>query len=126
MKTQTLHWKAAEALRKAIQAQLKEFIDAIVVYGSVARGEATEDSDIDVLIIGSRIHQYEKTIAAIRTEIDIEYGTLTTLIYRTPAQITKDLERGSPFLHEVLREAEALYDNGTYRQLRSGLLPTIQ
>ena len=39
------------SLKEQLLAELKGEIRSIVLFGSVARGEATEDSDIDILII---------------------------------------------------------------------------
>jgi uncharacterized protein len=46
-KTQTV----LSLLRTKLEQQYQERLDRIVLFGSQARGEATEDSDIDVLIV---------------------------------------------------------------------------
>jgi uncharacterized protein len=46
-KTQTV----LSLLRKQLEQQYQERLDRVILFGSQARGEATEDSDIDVLIV---------------------------------------------------------------------------
>ena len=41
-----------EFVRRAVE-KYKDRIDEIILFGSVARGEAGEDSDIDILVIGN-------------------------------------------------------------------------
>lgn len=119
---QVLHEKAAKEFVEKVLASIGKDVDAIILYGSVARGESTENSDIDIMVISRNIHQYKKMLGAIRSDLDAEYGTMTTLVYRTFDQILDAVERGSPFLREVFREGKVLYDSGTYRQFSKGLL----
>jgi predicted nucleotidyltransferase len=42
---------AAEAYARLLQAALQDNLVAVVLFGSVARGEATADSDIDLLVV---------------------------------------------------------------------------
>ena len=49
--TQDLYEEVARKLSDRLIAELKGEIEAIVLYGSVARKEAHEESDIDILII---------------------------------------------------------------------------
>lgn len=52
MKTQTLSpWTAVEEFRRALRRVYRERLRALVLYGSLARGEWTPDSDIDVLVL---------------------------------------------------------------------------
>ncbi len=53
----------AAGLRKAL-APLADRIDVAVLYGSVARGEETAASDVDVLVIGSA--SFAEVVAALR------------------------------------------------------------
>ena len=51
MRIQRRYQKAVdEFIRRALE-KYKDRIDTIILFGSVARGEAREDSDIDILIV---------------------------------------------------------------------------
>jgi predicted nucleotidyltransferase len=43
-------WATDEFVRRALE-KYKDKIDSIILFGSVAREEAKEDSDIDVLVV---------------------------------------------------------------------------
>ncbi|CUX77667.1 nucleotidyltransferase family protein [Thermococcus chitonophagus] len=68
--------KKALALREFIKRVEDKFggsVESIVLFGSYARGDYSEDSDIDVLIVGD-VDFYE--IMEIVTDILLEYGEL--------------------------------------------------
>lgn len=106
---QTLYESVARELTDKVVSALGDEVDAVILYGSVARGEATPDSDIDILVIGKHIHDYEEKILDISYDLDLDFGTLTTVIYRTPQEIEKYISMGSTFLPKVLRHGEFLY-----------------
>lgn len=61
------------------------------MYGSVARREADEDSDIDILIVSQQKRAIYDQAARIRSEIDLKYETMTTLTYLAPKEIEDGL-----------------------------------
>lgn len=63
---------------------LKEDLVKIVLYGSCARGDYTEDSDIDIALImkSDRIEsqQYNGGLAAIATELAMKYFAVVNFV----------------------------------------------
>ena len=47
----TKHQKVIDALKEQLLAEFADEVHSIILFGSVARGEANADSDVDVLII---------------------------------------------------------------------------
>ncbi len=93
-----------DVLRKEMSLLLGDRLDAIILFGSRARGDAQAESDIDVLIVvrgefdyGDLIRRTSASIAALSLENDV-------VISR--AFVSKDqFERErSPFLLNVRRE----------------------
>ena len=41
------------ALREAVRGVVGSNVDAVILFGSVARGEATADSDVDLVVLAS-------------------------------------------------------------------------
>ena len=109
----------AERLAGELAQSLKGEVEAIVLYGSVAVGEASEDSDIDILVVTKdRSRNLYHKISSIRTRVDLDNGTLTTLIHMSRDEFELYLKSGSPFLEDVLRNGVALYDGGFFKRLR--------
>ncbi len=107
---------ATEFAEKAIDTAGDD-IETILLYGSVGRGGADEHSDIDLLIITKHPDRIREHLSFIRSKLDVEYGTLTTLTFRTPTNLRKGLENGSLFIKEVINEGKVLYDSGTLQKI---------
>jgi predicted nucleotidyltransferase len=116
--------KVAEIMAKKLVEELGDKLCVIILYGSVAKGLADEDSDIDLFIVtendGKQI--YDK-ISIIRTTIDLDYGTLTSIFHLTKSEFEKYMKFGFPLLKEILSEGIVLYGgnfiDGTRRSLVS-------
>jgi len=89
-----------EGLDKLYQKKLK----SIILYGSFARGDATEDSDIDVLVVleGKVIpgEEIDKMIDII-TQINLKHGALIS-VYPVSEEDYSTIN--SPLLMNVRRE----------------------
>lgn len=82
----------------------------VILFGSYARGEATEDSDLDLLVIKSRISRkglervtYRNALGSIGVGVDI-------LVY-SPRQIAEKASWCSSPIYWALREGKVLYDS---------------
>lgn len=82
--------------------------DKVILFGSAARNELKEDSDLDLLIIkketplygADRIRQLSRMIDR---DISVDF-----LIYR-PEEFDKRLQMGDPFIKLILKEGKVLY-----------------
>ncbi len=124
MDPQILNRKSLEEFKGRVARELAGSIEAIVVYGSVARGEATENSDIDLLIVSDEKEEIEDKVLEITYDIDLKNNTVTTRLYLTPEEMEREVRHGSPFIRDVLAQGVALYDNGTFRRLREEVFAT--
>ncbi|MCJ7577476.1 MAG: nucleotidyltransferase domain-containing protein, partial [candidate division Zixibacteria bacterium] len=63
------------SLRKIYGERLKE----VILYGSYARGDATEDSDIDIIVLLDEIRDFDAeldTLFEVIGQVDFKYDTL--------------------------------------------------
>ena len=115
--------KALTKFRDRVVEKLGDRINAIIVYGSVARGEAGEESDIDVLIVG-RDKEIRSRVSEISYEVDYEnsFETFIAPVYYTKEEIEHRIKVGSPFIYEVWKDGVVLYDDGTFKGIREKVL----
>jgi len=96
--------KALSELRSRLLGELA--IEEIILYGSVARGEADEESDIDLLIVTSealkRTARHEITDAVF--EVNLRYGTNFSTLVVDRASWESGLISALPIREAILRE----------------------
>lgn len=118
-KLQRKYERVTMAFRDNVLKKLSDRVQSIVVYGSLARGEATEDSDIDMLVV-SRDKELREKLSDISYEVDFEndFETFITPIHLTRDELEHRVNVGSPFILKILQEGVILYDDGTFQGIR--------
>lgn len=87
----------ADLLRKKYGAQ------RVILFGSAARGEATEHSDIDLLVIAPTTEKFYKRMGVVHQTVrELSWGLPLAPIVLTPEELKTRLERGDQFIEEVI------------------------
>lgn len=82
--------------------------DRIILFGSHARGDAGEDSDVDLLVIlPFRGRSVDQTV---RMHLELRPPFPVDLIVRTPQAIGRRLRMGDDFLRDILETGIVLYE----------------
>lgn len=80
----------------------------VVLFGSYARGDAGEDSDVDLLVImphaGKAVHQALEIRRSIRKSFPLD------LVVRAPEDVDERLACGDSFLSDALSTGRVLYE----------------
>ncbi len=93
------------SLRAAVVEVVGSDVDAVLLFGSIARGEATEASDVDLAVIAAagweaRIELEDVVRARLGNECDV-------LVF-TPAEFAEGAVAGEPVVADILRDGLAL------------------
>ena len=93
-----------------VRALAKEFApERVVLFGSYARGRATADSDVDLLVVMD--HGKRKNVEqAIAIDRRIASSFPLDLLVRRPAEIRRRLALNDIFLQDIFREGRVLYE----------------
>ncbi len=120
--------KAIESFAKRVVERLRDEILALVLYGSYVRGEYSKYSDVDVLVlIKSKDKKVKEIVYDIAYDIDLEYDILISLLFLTPEEVEMLIEKGSPFIENILLEGVILYDRDkTFEGIRERALKVEQ
>jgi len=80
----------------------------IILFGSYSYGMPRPESDVDLLVI------METPLKEIKQEIricqEIEYHFGLDLLVKTPATLANRLALGDPFLKEIVKKGQVLYE----------------
>jgi predicted nucleotidyltransferase len=90
---------------KAISNRLKKEYNAkqVILFGSYAKGEETEGSDIDLLIIAPTQKRFFERIAQVRSLIrNLRNGLAIAPIVLTYEELEKRVKMGDQFIKEIL------------------------
>jgi predicted nucleotidyltransferase len=97
-----------ESINELVERIAREFHpQKIILFGSSALGTATEDSDVDLLVImpteGSGLRKAAEIMNKISPRIPVD------LIVRDPEEVQRRLEANDFFLREVTEKGKILY-----------------
>jgi len=83
--------------------------ERVVLFGSYARGKATEDSDVDLLVImeHDKPRNVEQAIA-IRLAGDAPFAM--DLLVRRPSEVAERLAMNDSFFKGLLEDGQVLYE----------------
>ena len=96
------HNLAVERFISKAKKMLKNNLVDILIYGSIARGESKEESDIDIIVVVKRnTFKTQMKLAALAFDILMETGEYISV----QTLKSKELERDTIFLHNVRRDA---------------------
>jgi predicted nucleotidyltransferase len=93
------------ALREAIDSATGPEVSAVILFGSIARGEATAASDIDLAVLATRGWDGRAKLAdTVSTKLGNECDVL---VFTTP-EFNRLAAAGEPVVRDILRDGVAL------------------
>jgi uncharacterized protein len=100
---------------RKIVSEFRSQLEAIIpildlrVFGSRARGDATEESDLDVFIkVAELDRSCREKISDIAWEVGFKYDMVISTFVVTEAQVERGAIGASPLLYKVLQEGIAI------------------
>ena len=82
--------------------------ERVVLFGSYAEGRATEDSDVDLLVVMP--HRGRDVEQAFEIRRSIARSFPLDLVVRTPAAVRRRLRQNDTFLTSIWRTGKTLYE----------------
>ncbi len=81
----------------------------VILFGSHARGAATEDSDVDLLVVMPFKGRSVDQSVQIRLKIRPEFAT--DILVRNPQTIRRRVAMGDCFMREIITNGKVLYED---------------
>ena len=99
-------------LEEKLQRVYGNKLKAVILYGSVARGTATEESDIDIMFLvdgtAQELRKFEDQLSDVSTDISIKYFKVFSIIDISYQEYMRWVNT-SPFYRNVSKEGVILY-----------------
>ena len=83
--------------------------DAVVLFGSAARGEMTPASDLDVLVVAEPDQEYDEPTAKLAQMMTGLTGNDTRIVQMSAGEVSDALARGDSFMAQLLEDGQTLY-----------------
>lgn len=87
-------------------------LKSVILYGSVAKGTQTEDSDIDIMVLidgnNEELHRYDDQLNDVSTDFSLKYLKVLSVV-DISFQEYEDWKTLSPFFRNVSEEGVILY-----------------
>lgn len=87
-------------------------LDKIILFGSYARGDNTEESDVDLIIVlncdADRVKQFRSATSEMASDISLEQGVFLSILLRDKKYFEKNLDF-LPFYQNIAREGVLVY-----------------
>lgn len=103
------------ALSRVILDAIDDAVDAVLIFGSIARGEATEDSDIDLAVI---VDAGWNGRADLQDVVHRRFGNGCDVLVFTREEFHQLAKSGEPVVRDILRDGLALV--GTKPRVKAG------
>lgn len=101
--------QALERFKTMLQALLRDNLLVLRLFGSRARGEGTEESDLDVLVVlRAKDRAVCRQIVAEALEVDLTYGTNLAPTILSAEEYRQNQEYQTPFYRNLERESRSL------------------
>jgi predicted nucleotidyltransferase len=82
--------------------------ERVILFGSYARGNVTEDSDVDLLVIGP--FEGRSVDKSVEIRMKLRPGFPIDLLVRTSDKVRQRMEIGDDFMREIIEEGKVLYE----------------
>ena len=105
-----MNQEISERLRKISERLKKEYhAEKVILFGSYATGEVTEDSDIDLFIIAPTNERFFERMAKVRGIIrNLRNGLPVAPIVLTRHELNERVKIGDQFIKEILEKGVSL------------------
>lgn len=112
--------KIADTLVERLLDRMRDEVHSVILFGSVARGEANDRSDIDLYIISKDSSDTRRRMEAICTEVQDEFDNIAPIHRLFTDKMMFHLEATScrcDRTMNIINQGVVLHDDGAYKDI---------
>jgi predicted nucleotidyltransferase len=96
-------------INRVVSSLLDYQPEKIILFGSAARGDADEYSDLDLIVIKKSNQRFVERLVEVMAYLPREVVKADVLVY-TPEEFQAMQEEGNPFIEQALKDGVVLYE----------------
>jgi predicted nucleotidyltransferase len=97
-----------EKVKRLVECLRQYNPEQVIIFGSCARGDADEYSDMDVVVIKQTEKRFLERLIEVAKCLDNDLGKVDVFVY-TREEFEEMKRRANPFIEKVLTEGRVLY-----------------
>ena len=105
-------------LTEILKQKFNQDLLAIVLFGSIVKGNFTATSDIDVLVVCENLIKdwrvLDKMTLELTEEIELKYATSIHMVLVSKDEISHSIESVSPLMLEIYEANEVIYEKDSF------------
>ena len=105
-------------LTEILKQKFNQDLLAIVLFGSIVKGNFTATSDIDVLVVCENLIKdwrvRDKMTLELTEEIELKYATSIHMVLVSKDEISHSIESVSPLMLEIYEANEVIYEKDSF------------
>ena len=112
--------KIADTLVERLLDRMRDEVHSVILFGSVARGEANDDSDIDLYIISRDSSDTRRRMEAICAQVQGEFDDVAPIHRLFTDKMMFHLEATDcrcDRTMNIINQGIVLHDDGSYKQI---------
>jgi HEPN domain-containing protein/predicted nucleotidyltransferase len=96
-------------IRRIVESLRAYDPERVIVFGSVARGQADAFSDLDIVVIKETDERFVRRLLTAGDYLPLDCGSIDILVY-TPGAFVRMQQAGNPFIAEVVADGVTVYE----------------
>lgn len=97
------HRTAAETVARRLEDEAGDLVERVILYGSVARGEQTDASDVDLVVVAEDKNRVRDALGPILGRLMAQGAPVVSVMVFTPDQFARFDRHHLPFYRDVLQ-----------------------
>lgn len=97
-----------DKVQKVVDCLKRYDPEQIIIFGSCARGDADEQSDVDVVVIKQTEARFLDRLLDVAKFLDNDLGKVDVFVY-TREEFEEMRHTGNPFIEKVVTEGRVVY-----------------
>jgi predicted nucleotidyltransferase len=103
-----VYFRGMDKIQKIVECLKRYEPEKVIVFGSFARGEADEQSDVDLVVIKQTDKRFLERLLEVAKLLDNDLGKVDVFVY-TREEFEEMRRRQNPFIAKVITEGRTIY-----------------